>query len=102
MSTCFWVNIVSSTRFDFESGDTIYGIRILFPKTCKLSLTFLSSHALLNTNVSFTAIFFAIRAILRFLRLFFVVFFFYVFNPVKPGYRIFLNKSHPWLEAVFE
>ena len=82
---------MSSTRFDFESGDTIYGIRILFPKTLKLSLTFLSSHALLNTNVSFTAIFFAIRAILRFLRLFFVVFFFLRFQSSETRLPYFLE-----------
>ena len=43
-------------RFDSESGDSINGTSILFSKTCKLSVIFLSSFALLNRNDSFTAI----------------------------------------------
>ena len=56
LSVSTWSSVLSSMLFDCESGDSINGASILFSKTCKLPITFLSSVALLNTNDSFAAI----------------------------------------------
>ena len=49
-----WQSVLSSTRFDFEGGDSTNGTSISLFEIFKLSIAFLSSFALSNINDTFT------------------------------------------------